>query len=110
MCGNGWQARRDKFVGLAVNSLVVSSIKQCTKAGPGGFYILCSDMAASILYPSIKFNKGRAPQKFRHPTRKSNVQKPKIKTKTETKRVKTPTRGRFAPLAQVPPLLFPFSF
>ena len=41
--------------------------------------------------------------------RKLNVQKPKIKTKTETKRVKTPTRGRFAPLAQVPPLLFPFS-
>ena len=32
------------------------------------------------------------------------------KAKTDTQRVKTPTRGRFAPLAQVPPLAFLVSF
>ena len=32
------------------------------------------------------------------------------KTKTKTQQVKTPTRGRFAPLAQVPLLAFLFSF
>ena len=30
VCGNGWWAGRDKFVGLAVNSLAVSLRKQCT--------------------------------------------------------------------------------
>ena len=40
----------------------------------------------------------------------ADVEKIQTKTKTETKRVKTPTRGRFAPLAQVPPLSFSFSF
>ena len=34
----------------------------------------------------------------------------KTKTKPETQRVKRPTRGGFAPLAQVPPLAFLVSF
>ena len=34
----------------------------------------------------------------------------KTKTQTEMKQRKTPMRGRFAPLAQVPPRSFPFSF
>ena len=34
----------------------------------------------------------------------------KIKKKTETKLVRTPTWGRFAPLVQAPQLSFPFSF
>ena len=33
-----------------------------------------------------------------------------MKTKAKTQRVRTPTRGRFAPLAQAPPLAFLFSF
>ena len=43
---------------------------------------------------------------------KIKFEKPKIKTKTKTemKRVRTPTQGRFAPLAQAPPLAFLFSF
>ena len=40
----------------------------------------------------------------------ADVEKIQTKRKTETKRVKTPTRGRFAPLAQVPPTSFPFLF
>ena len=68
-------------------------------------FLTCSDGSAVLLllnqmYFTVKL--------FQH----SKFEKPKIKkkTKTETKRVRTPVLGRFAPLTQAPPLSFLVSF